>query len=181
MPTHLRPRTSYCWMGVCFTLATTSPDTNQTEGCAGRDRWQWQFKLKSCNGIIPNGENDIKVDRITIINFALQILQFVPLPFTLSYEHIFTALQTFLLLNDIIVPALFMNMTLFVMSRNFIKWYIDSLLNLACSFLGNDTRVVWQVSAHVSKERTASIFTGSQGTTMYTLMLCTFCALSSSV
>jgi len=79
------------------------------------------------------------------------------------------------------VPALFMNMTLFVMRRNFIKCYIDSLLNLACGFLGNDTRVVWQVSAHVSEERTVSIFKGSQGTTMYTLMLCMFCALSSSV
>lgn len=137
--------------------------------------------MKSCNGIIPNGENDIKVDRITIINSALQILEFVPLPFTLSYEHIFTAFQIFLLLNDAMVPALFMNMTLFVMSRNFIKCYIDSLLNLACSFLSDDTRVVWQVSDHVSKERTASIFTGSQRTTMYMLMLCTFCALSSSV
>jgi len=58
---------------------------------------------------------------------------------------------------------------------------ISLRVNLAYSFLGNDTRVVWQVSAHVSKERTASIFTGSQGTTMYKLVLCTFCALSSSV
>lgn len=59
------------------------------------------------------------------------------------------------------VPALFMNMTLFVMRRNFIKCYIDSLLNLAGGFLGNDTRAVWQVSDHVSEERTASIFTGN--------------------
>jgi hypothetical protein len=53
------------------------------------------------------------------------------------------------------LPAVFMNMALFVMRRHFIKCYIDSLLNLAFGFLGNDTRVVWQVSAHVSEERTA--------------------------
>jgi hypothetical protein len=61
------------------------------------------------------------------------------------------------------VRALFMNMTVFVMRRNFIKCYIDSLLNLARGFLGNDTQIVWQVIAHASEERTASIFTGVTG------------------
>jgi len=56
-----------------------------------------------------------------------------------------------------------MNMTLFVMRRNFIKCYIDSLLNLARDFLVNDTRIVWQVSVHASEERTASVFTGVTG------------------
>jgi len=56
-----------------------------------------------------------------------------------------------------------MNMTLFVMRRNFIKCYIDSLLNLARGFLGNDTRVAWQVSAQASQDRTASILTGVTG------------------